>query len=221
MKLIMSYILDALKKIEYEKNRKKLSDGRVNISGDLFKERMPFRNRAGLWKTTAVVSVILVLVCMIAWLSIKGKSTVTEKAIRTMAQQQSPAPVDSPAIKVTPRRPVPAAPHAAPPHTAVADEESAGREISRSKKQAKHARSLPAQTGSTIQPPAGISLSGIAWHDDRTSRRAVINGFLFKVDSVVSGAKITDILADRVRFSSPAGVFDIKLDSVLPVEGNK
>ena len=76
-------------------------------------------------------------------------------------------------------------------------------------------RSRPSQT---VQAPADIKLSGIAWQEERSSRRAVINGFLLKEGAVVSGAKISEILADRVRFSSAAGTFEIRLDAVLPAE---
>jgi general secretion pathway protein B len=69
-----------------------------------------------------------------------------------------------------------------------------------------------------IPAPADIKLSGIAWQDERSGRRAVINGFLLKEGAVVSGAKIVDIQADRVRFSSPGGPFEIRLDAVLPAE---
>ncbi len=69
-----------------------------------------------------------------------------------------------------------------------------------------------------VRAPADIKLSGIAWQDERSARRAVINGFLLKEGAAVSGAKIIDIQIDRVRFSSPAGQFEIKLDAVLPAE---
>ncbi|GAC1466137.1 MAG: hypothetical protein PVSMB11_01550 [Desulfuromonadaceae bacterium] len=72
-----------------------------------------------------------------------------------------------------------------------------------------------------MQAPADIKLSGIAWQDERRARRAVVNGFLLKEGAVVSGAKIIDIQADRVRFSSSTGLFEIKLDAVLPAEGQR
>jgi general secretion pathway protein B len=77
------------------------------------------------------------------------------------------------------------------------------------------AQSIPAQS---VVPPADIKLSGIAWQDERSARRAVINGFLLKEGAVVSGAKISEIQADRVRFASAAGTFEIRLDAVLPAE---
>ena len=76
----------------------------------------------------------------------------------------------------------------------------------------------PPKNVPAVQAPADIKLSGIAWQDDRSARRAVINGFLLKEGAVVAGATVIDIHADRVRFSTSAGIFEIKLDSVLPAE---
>jgi general secretion pathway protein B len=100
------------------------------------------------------------------------------------------------------------------------DEEGSSREARRSRRQSKASSSTASskQLVQTVQPPADIKLSGIAWQDERAARRAVINGFLLKEGAVVSGAKITEIKADRVRFSSAAGQFEIKLDAVLPPE---
>jgi general secretion pathway protein B len=54
-------------------------------------------------------------------------------------------------------------------------------------------------------------LSGIAWQEERRARRAVVNGFLMQEGGVVSGAKITDIFQDRVRFSQSGKSFEIPL----------
>ena len=92
------------------------------------------------------------------------------------------------------------------------------REMHRSKKQIKTQPLTPKQPLQSVQAPTDIKLSGIAWQDEHSARRAVINGFLLKEGAVVSGAKIADIQADRVRFLSPTGLFEIKLDAVLPAE---
>jgi general secretion pathway protein B len=62
-----------------------------------------------------------------------------------------------------------------------------------------------------VAAPADIKVSGIAWQDERRARRAVINGFLMQEGGVVSGARITEILPDRVRFSLDNGVFEVPL----------
>lgn len=204
----MSYILDALKKIDHEKNRK-MSDGRINISGDLFQERKRPVINIGLWK----IALLLVSVSLIA-------SGVTLFVIRGSSGSKAaanPPQVPAPAVPVNVQSvPIPLTPDVFPkqnemPVDTVNDE-------SRSKKRIKRqtpSRKLPAQA---VAAPADIILSGIAWQEERDGRRAVINGFLLKEGAVVSGAKITDILADRVYFSSSTGTFLIKLDAALPVE---
>ena len=68
--------------------------------------------------------------------------------------------------------------------------------------------------------PAGITLSGIAWQDDRRARRGVVNGFLMQEGGVVSGARITEIYQDRVRFTLSGTYFEIPLTSTgFPAAG--
>jgi general secretion pathway protein B len=229
----MSYILDALKKIEHEKNRKAHPDGRISISGDLFQERKQPTARAGIWKIIVLVVVASLVTCAGTWFVLKGNSTKTKSsAVIRPVKSPPPAPVNPPAV--TPAISVPVlpqptpviAPSAAPSPVPVVpksretagDDDSSERGVRRSNKQIKAQSPPPKQTVQTVQAPADIKLSGIAWQDERTARRAVINGFLLKEGAVVSGAKITDIQTDRVRFSSSAGLFEIKLDAVLPSE---
>jgi general secretion pathway protein B len=233
----MSYILDALKKIEYEKSKKAHPDGRVSISGDLFQDRKQPTSRAGTWKTVAIIAVVSLVTCAGTWFALRGNSRKSTAVIRQVAPPPSPpVSVNSPII--TPPVPVPVQPRsasvsapsaaspaavpAAPENTnTVGGDDSPAREIRRSKNQIKAQPPSPKQPAQTVQAPADIKLSGIAWQDERTARRAVINGFLLKEGAVVSGAKIIDIQADRVRFSSSAGQFEIKLDAVLPAEVKK
>jgi general secretion pathway protein B len=67
----------------------------------------------------------------------------------------------------------------------------------------------PAATEAGVS--ADIRISGIAWQDERTARRAVVNGFLMKEGGVVAGARIVEILQDRVRFSQSGRDFELSL----------
>jgi general secretion pathway protein B len=69
-----------------------------------------------------------------------------------------------------------------------------------------------------IAAPADIKLSGIAWQDERRTRRAVVNGFLMQEGGIVAGARITDIYQDRVRFSLSGKTFEIPLISSTVVK---
>lgn len=230
----MSYILDALKKIEHEKSKKTRPDGRISISGDLFQERKQSTARAGIWKIVVLIVVASLVTFAGTWFVLQVNSTKSAAVIRPVASPP-PAPVNPPVV--APAIPVPvlpqsqstslAAPPAAPSAAAsvvpksretAGDDDSSERSVRRSNKQIKAQSPPPKELAQTVQPPPDIKLSGIAWQDVRTARRVVINGFLLKEGAVVSGAKIIDIQADRVRFSSSAGQFEIKLEAVLPAE---
>lgn len=232
----MSYILDALKKIEHEKNKKARPDGRISISGDLFQERKRPAARAGIWKIVLLIAVASLLTFTGTWFLFQGndkKNTVDRgpAAVPSTAtvQTQTVKPASSVPMPIQPQpTPAPVALPPAVPSTVnhvvpkraevAADDESSARSARSPHKEVKAQPLATIQPAQTVQAPADIKLSGIAWQESRAARRAVVNGFLLKEGAVVSGAKITGIQADRVRFLSTAGAFEIKLDSVLPAE---
>jgi general secretion pathway protein B len=225
----MSYILDALKKIEHEKSKKVQPNGRVSISGDLFLDRMKPPAKVGIWKIVLLIAAASLVTCAGTWFMLSGHAKKSSARIRHVAPPP-PAPVVAmpvlppPApVAVTPAAPPVAAPVTPKNREAVGNGDSSPREVSRVKKRIKDqpVSTSPKQPVQTVQAPADIKLTGIAWQDERSGRRAVINGFLLKEGAVISGAKITDIQSNRVRFTSAAGSFEIKLDFVLPAEVQK
>ena len=89
------------------------------------------------------------------------------------------------------------------------------------RKRTKDRKGLALSADQVMAAPADIKLSGIAWQDERRARRAVVNGFLMQEGGVVSGAKITDIYQDRVRFSLSGKAFEIPLvSSGISAAGN-
>ena len=139
-----------------------------------------------------------------------------------MAQPPS-APASAPVV-AAPAPPAikPAAVPVVPKNTEAAEDEVASaRRVRSSGKQLKVQPAYPKQSIQTVPVPADIKLSGIAWQDERSGRRAVINDFLLKEGAVVAGATIIDIQAGKVRFATPAGQFEIKLNAVLPPESKK
>ncbi len=259
----MSYILDALKKIEQEKNRKKRVDGKINISGELFNERTrPVKSRPVMKIAAVVLSVTLVASGVIWYLmkgKLKGQSALSRSSVSSVAVANQVA-VDRSVVPLTPSLvapppvilpPTPAVTAAAPPPKTPVQAVSSKKqpvEVKTQKKakpvkpikpikpikplkQPQTAKPVPVQVPSqtvskktpppTVPPPAEIKLSGIAWQDDRGSRRAVINGFLLKEGGVVTGATISEIQYDRVKFTTPEGRFEIRLDSVVPAEVKK
>jgi general secretion pathway protein B len=132
-----------------------------------------------------------------------------------LTRPQTPsAPAQVPPV----RRPVsPSKPQESIVQPAPAHEDDEGRETRRRTKE-QNGQSLPADQ--SMVAPADIKLSGIAWQEERRSRRAVVNGFLMQEGGVVSGARITAIYQDRVRFSLSGKTFEIPLiASTAPTAG--
>ncbi len=226
----MSYILDALKKIEHEKNKKR-SDGRRSIANDLFQERSQPTSRAGLWKIAALVVLASLIAGGGTWFALYGKSRRGTAVSRLVATPQATPVAPPPTVAPPAPMPVPALPPAvvppaavtpaAPQENAAADEDEETPSSRRARRSAVPVKVRPVvqkQSVQAVPAPADIKLSGIAWQDERSARRAVINGFLLKEGAVVSGATIIDIQANKVRFSSSGGQFEIRLDAVLPAE---
>lgn len=231
----MSYILDALKKVEREKGKKALPGGMSSIAGDLFLGQPAPPVRGGGWKVAALIVIAILVTFSGTWLLLRGvgdKGGLAARPVTPVSRSTAPMPSAAPvAIPVTPaplQVPPPVLPSAssapAPPAAASEladphdDPQPSDRIMNRSRS---HHRTPPAvkppQAG--IQAPADIRLSGIAWQDDRSARRAVINGFLLKEGAVVAGYTVAEIRADKVNFSSAAGNFEIRLNAVVPAEG--
>lgn len=58
-----------------------------------------------------------------------------------------------------------------------------------------------------------ITISGIAWQDERSLRRAVINGSLMGEGAEISGARVVEIRENRVRFSRDGQIFEVTYSS--------
>jgi general secretion pathway protein B len=246
----MSYILDALKKLEHEKTRKSRGDGMINISGALFENERPRPSGTAGRKIALAVTVAVLMTFGATWLFLqsgKGRGNPSPRSATT-APQAPPAPpvtvVTTPAPPVAaPVVPVqqtlPAAPPAPAQVTPVrqparpskpqnntvqavtaagdTDAEPAMQEP-RTRTKERKGQTVPADQAVTA--PADVKLSGIAWQEERRARRAVVNGFLMQEGGVVSGARITDIYQDRVRFSLSGKIFEIPLtSSAVPAAG--
>ena len=234
----MSYILDALKKIEREKARKERHSGMANISGELFSEDPSTGSNSN---SVAKISIVIILVALVTfgvtWYlfhDTKGRKVPPQQVATSQTSPSSPLvttppPPVAPALSSVP--PVASPPTAiplvaAPPVRSSApvygadseevDEEEGGQtQGSQSQRSLNTASAVKAQhqNNESMSAPADIKVSGIAWQDERNARRAVVNGFLLHEGSVVSGAKITEIRQDRVRFSQGGRTFEVSLIS--------
>lgn len=242
----MSYILDALKKLEQEKSRKSRSVGKVNITGELFGGE---RSRPSEGRNMKIIFLVLLAVVVTFGATLfflKGKGGRSSVSSRPVVAQPAPAvnipvPVPAPAVPAPPVQalpvqqittvplqatapaPAPVVAQPAPTNDDMSDDDE-GRERRRRRHRipAAAASSQPQATAAlkSGQAPADIKVSGIAWQDERSARRAVVNGFLLREGAVVSGAKITEILQDRVKFSLSGTTFEVTFISTgAPVAG--
>ena len=243
---VMSYILDALKKLEHEKTRKSRKGGMINISGALFEHERPKPSGTAGWKIVLAVTAAVLVTFLATWQFLQsGKGRGNSSArLATPAPQPLPVKIETaPPPAATPAVPVQETPPAA---SAVPAQVTAVRPSVKSEKSHKtvvqaaassesdaaerttqdmhiHTKERKGQALSadqTIAAPSDIKLSGIAWQEERRARRAVVNGFLMQEGGLVSGAKITDIYQDRVRFSLSGKNFEIPLISLgVPAAG--
>ncbi|MEI6206143.1 MAG: hypothetical protein WCP20_05120 [Desulfuromonadales bacterium] len=234
----MSYILDALKKVEHEKSRKTSVKGITSISGDLFQERIPRPSRGGAGKIIVVGVFVALLTFAVTWFLLKDEKKNSAVASRSTASPAVTAPAvppspPAPASAIVPivepptrQIPVPPPPSAttsklsivSQPGVVVSDDVDHG--VKAEKKLIKNPSAVPRLEQTAVQKviaaPADIKVSGIAWQEERAARRVVINGFLLQEGTTVSGAKILEIHPERVRFTSPAGIFDVYMDAGSP-----
>lgn len=227
----MSYILDALKKMEHEKARKVDSPGMTRISGELFRDDHRRSPDNGVGKIVGVAIVVSLVAIAGTWFALTLSRGLRPPADAPPRFSERPAPFRSPAASLAPSPQVAQAPPrpAAPPvpegrflkgaERSPLQQQPDQRELSGGRREAEAARTDVAGAQLQARPaaaslapaPGDITVSGVAWQEERRGRRAVINGFLMREGSLVSGARVTEIRKDRVRFSRGGRVFEVTL----------
>lgn len=230
----MSLILDALRKMEQDRNSRRgtAQDLRPEVlryrRAPVRERRLPLR-----WISLAVLLVVAGLgVGFLALGSRPGKPVATPAAqAPAAAVPRGPAPAAQPApseAAPAPASTAGAAPEPArPPLAAGLKEVPVAKEPApeprpvtpeRTVKPARRERPAPAAPPAAQQPvvmgSADITVSGIAWQDERNLRRAVLNGSLVGEGAQVSGARVVEIKEDRVRLSRNGQLFEVLLSSV-------
>ncbi len=191
----MSLILDALKKLEQEKAARRTRQG--DIRPALTARKSSPTSPA--WRLPALFTGTIILAVAVT-LGVTGLFSQKNLPPSPAPVQFPPLPSPTPATTVQPQRPpipsarvnIPAPPDLPPP----------------SPKRPKGI--IPEPTGPT---PADLKVTGIAWQDERTARRAVVNGALMGEGADVSGARIVEIRQEQVRFSRDGQSFAIAITS--------
>lgn len=190
----MSLILDALRKMELERKAKRLSSQEIRA------EVLNYRGTAAPSEKSRIVPVTVTLLLLVSaaaagFLYLKRAEPPKIDVVRQMeTPQQGPTPV-------MPPQPV----MLTPPEPSV--QKSLPKEVNTPVPPVKSS----ARPDATNQRNGdeGITVSGIAWQDERSLRRAVINGSLVGEGAEIQGAKIVEIRENRVRFSRGGELFEV------------
>jgi len=229
----MSLILDALRKMEQDRNSRRGS------AQDLRPEVLRYRRAPGPQRSLPVLPIVagaVLVACGIgAGFLVRGhrsviladQATSAPAALVEQAPASNPTPVAAapapalaapvaPAAPELPRAPVAVAAPAKPEPSAAPNQPQVTAKIpSKTVRPTKPARREVEPAQAVQQPIAAssgdIALSGIAWQDERNMRRAVLNGSLVGEGALVAGARVVEIREDRVRFSRNGQLFEAVL----------
>jgi len=187
----MSLILDALKKMEQDKARRRIQS--MELGPAILQERN--RHAASRLRTPAVVACAVVITAIATYLLMNLiPKNLAEQAVPAPVAQQLPAP---PAIE--PARPLPPP----PPEAILASPSPLPAPAP-----AQAAALPPSASASSATAPV-LVVNGIAWQEERHGRRAVVNGVLVAEGAMVAGARVTEIHAGKVVFSSGGQILEI------------
>jgi len=192
----MSLILDALRKIELERKAKHKGSHEIRTEVLNYRGNAPAADRSRILPIAAVFLLIFVAIACFFFLK-QGDSPKIEPAPPREITKVETTPV----IPVAPPQPL------QPPPPEPPAQKGIQRKVNSSAVPVK--KSTAAEIIKQKNGDAGISVSGIAWQDERSLRRAVINGFLVGEGAEIQGANIIEIKENRVRFSRNGTVFEI------------
>lgn len=73
----------------------------------------------------------------------------------------------------------------------------------------------PVQPKEVGSPPPKLRVSGIAWNKDSSERLAVVNGMSVTEGTTIEGARVEQIMKDKVRFSFEKKTFDVAVGNEI------
>jgi general secretion pathway protein B len=203
----MSSILEALKKLEDEKAARQSGaghiSGKVVKSGRRAKQHPKWMLPAGM----AAVAAIAVLSTYLLMRGISGRSGTVQSAPSVLHQPESAGTLQRPEPTALPATIPPATiptghKRSLPPSSST----TPAREAPAAATRLPQGEATGAVNPAPSQPTAVTGLpvlqvTGIGWQKDNANRLAIVNGRPVVAGNVVEGARVEEILSDRVRFS--------------------
>lgn len=191
----MSLILDALKKMEQNKARRQPRS--MELGPAILQERTPVRTSRWLTPVLIVCAVIMTAAAMYLFMPPRpgnsSKHTVEQNTVeQNTVARAVPAPASTVPATSLASRPEPAesaaAPHPAAPTSPVTAPPT-----------------VVASPPPVAAAPPQLVINGIAWQEERSGRRAVVNGLLVAEGDTVAGARVSQIQPDKVIFKTGDG----------------
>ncbi|MBJ6749249.1 general secretion pathway protein GspB [Geomonas anaerohicana] len=233
----MSLILDALRKMEQERRSRRGGDH--DLRPEVLRYRLAAQPKEPRRYPVAVIAgVVLLMAGVGAGFLLKGHAPQPAAEAPAAPPPQAPvaaippapaapAAVASPVTTAPVASPVPTpVPAAAPPVAPVVSAQASAAvpqpvaHPSRKAARAAAAQSAPSDAPQgAVQEPAvaggaqDITISGIAYQDERRMRRAVLNGMLVGEGAEVGGARVLEIKETKVKLSRGGRVFEIPFSS--------
>lgn len=223
----MSFILDALKKLEQEKAAQR--SGGINISNEIVRDNYRIKRKV---KHALPVRAILIAFGVLFLLGVSGaflwnilgvqKQTSvvdmkTERMLPQVVKETASREMESARPAAFPPGSV-AAGTTEPSPRPVETRRSAKREqltVQRPVNSDLKNRTVDSHREDSGSKGSGIMVSGIAWQDAPVARRAVINGELVQEGAQVGGATVQEILPTKVRFTSGGRRFSVSISGPL------
>ena len=218
----MSHILDALQKLQEEKTAH-LKQSAIT-GGILLDAGAPRRRQTKRSLVISIAAAVILIGGVAFWITQQPNQQPQPKTppqtMQPAVALQQPAAVVTPPLPAAPQ-PLQTAPTAPPAVQPVAptlptqpspDEDEEDRPTRRARRTAAPATPQASpSTPVTVGTPEGIKLSGIAWHDNRKLRRAVVNDLLVGEGAEVGGARVVEIRTHLVKIEKNGTLFEVVL----------
>jgi len=188
----MSLILDALRKMELERKAKRQGPHEIRAEVLNYRGTAQASGRSSIFRIAAALLLGSAAVAAIFYFTRPEPRKSDPVKVAEPGRQEQPPVTQAPAAQVTPAQPLPV------------------KELPSEKKVIQEAQELAAKALKSVQKSGDeITVSGIAWQDERYLRRAVINGALVGEGAEIQGAKVIEIRENRVRFNRGGEIFEV------------